>query len=215
MKTNLPAALLMAGLLISTLSGCSLPPKSSLGAEQVYRLSPEVSPVSGHANSNVNLYLPPISVDPALDNRHIMLSGSDNRLDFIANSRWPDKLSSYLQAVIIDGLSESKAFQSVSSRLPGRGHNYRLLLRVSDFQAEFPTELSPDIKHQQHTNIVISLEAILVRTQDQRMMGTYRYQAHRRSVPVKTGRIVAAFEQALGEILAKLTTDLVKATDKR
>lgn len=215
-KQYVCAGLLATGLLSGTLSGCALPLKSQRPVEQVYRLSPAVTPLTSSQTAKINLYLPPVSVNPALDNSHIMLAVAGNRLDFIADSRWPDKLSDYLRAVAIDGLTMSNAFQSVSERMLGREDNYRLLLRVTDFQAELPATFTPaaadDQNNAQDTaTVVISVEAFLLRVQDQRLIGQYRYKKQTAGVPVKTSRIVAAFEKTLNEVLANLAVDLAKA----
>lgn len=196
------------------LTGCSLPLKSQLPAEQVYRLSPEIKPANGTATGKINLYLPSIEVNPALDNRNIMLAMAGNRLDFIADSRWPDKLSDYLQAVLINGLATTGQFQSVSKRMLGRENNYRLLLRVNDFQAEFADDPATRIIEQAATTVTVNIEAFLVRIKDQRLSGHYRYEVNKRDVPVKTSHIVAAFEQALSEILADMTADLIEVESK-
>ena len=211
---NLWTGLLIIGFLSGVLSGCSLPIKSQRPAEQVYRLSPTVTPLNGSQPAKINLYLPPVSINPALDNSNIMLASAGNRLDFIADSRWPDKLSDYLRAVIIDGLTMSNAFQSVSERMLGREDNYRLLLRVTDFQAELPdTFKSTAANDQQDTaTVVISLEAFLLRVQDQRLIGKYRYKKQTAGILIKTSKIVATFEKTLNEILQELVIDLGSAT---
>jgi ABC-type uncharacterized transport system auxiliary subunit len=216
MKQQLSVWVLMSGLLfsalMSTLGGCSMPLKSKLPVQQVYRLSPDLTPAPGRTDAGINLYLPAVSVNPALDNPHIMLAGAGNRLDFIADSRWPDKLSHYLQAVIIDGLATSGAFQTVSARMLGRENNYRLLLRVSDFQAELPD--NPQPANEQQATIAVTIEAFLIRVQDQRLLGRYYYKKSKPAIPLRTGSIVAAIEQALGEVLTELSADLVKTTRK-
>ena len=206
--------LLVSGLLSGVLSSCSLPIKSQRPVEQVYRLSPTVTPLNSSQPAKINLYLPPLSINPALDNSNIMLASAGNRLDFIADSRWPDKLSDYLRAVIIDGLTMSNAFQSVSERMLGREDNYRLLLRVTDFQAELPdTFKSAAANDQQDTaTVVISLEAFLLRVQDQRLIGKYRYKKQTAGILIKTSKIVAAFEKTLNEILQELAIELGSAT---
>ncbi|MBU0655731.1 MAG: membrane integrity-associated transporter subunit PqiC [Gammaproteobacteria bacterium] len=187
-------------LLLSLLVACSSPLKSDLPADQVYRLVPQVNTAPG--KSNANLYLPRVEVSPALDTSRITLVKEQFQQDFIANSRWPDDLSGYLHAVMLDALSRSGAFQSVSDQLLGNGGNYKLLLRVSAFQAEYPPQGKGSVA------VVLGMESILVRVQDQRVMGQHRYDIRKENVPVRTGKIVEAMNQALGETITALIADL-------
>jgi cholesterol transport system auxiliary component len=187
--------LLVAWLLVA----CSLPLKSDLPADQVYRLQPQVTATNP---APINLYLPKVEVSPELDNAHITLIKPPNQQDFIAASRWPDNLSSYLHGVILDALSGSGNFRSVSSQMPGREANYRLVLRVSAFQAEYP----PGGKGA--ATVEVTLDAMLVRVQDQLLLGQHRYPVRRGNVPVSTGKIVEALDAALAEALGQVVTDI-------
>lgn len=191
---------IFAVLLLSLLSACALPLKTDLPADQVYRLQPQVEVAP--QTSNINLYLPKVDVSPELDNAHIALIKPPNQQDFIAKSRWPDNLSTYLHGVVLDALSRSGSFQSVSSQMAGKDDNYRLVLRVSAFQAEYP----PGGKGSASVDVV--MDAMLVRVLDQRLLGQHRYAIHKSNVPVSTGKIVEALEQALGEGIAGMLADL-------
>jgi ABC-type uncharacterized transport system auxiliary subunit len=185
--------------LVVLLTACSVPLKSNLPADQIYRLQPQV--VTAPQRLSANLYLPKVEVSSALDNEHLALIKPFQQ-DFIAHSRWPDALSGYLHAVMLDALSRSGSFQSVSDQMLGKDGNYKLLLRVASFQAEYP----PDGKGSAAVEIV--MEAALVRVQDQRLLGQHRYAIRKENIPVSTGKIVEALNQALGEVIAALLVDL-------
>jgi cholesterol transport system auxiliary component len=191
---------IFAFLLLFVVAACSAPLKSDLPTDQIYRLQPQVT-VAPQA-SNINLYLPKVEVSPELDNARIALIKPPNQQDFIAKSRWPDNLSTYLHGVMLDALSRSGSFQSVSSQMVGKDDNYRLVLRVSAFQAEYP----PGGKGSASVDVV--MDVMLVRVLDQRLLGQHRYAIHKDNVPVSTGKIVEALEQALGEGIAEMLVDL-------
>ena len=180
-------------------NGCSLPLKSDLPAEQVYRLQPRVVHT---APLPINLSLSSVEVSPELDSERITLIKPPNQQDFIASSRWPDNLSGYLHGVVLDALSRSGNFRSVSSQILGKDNNYRLILRVSAFQAEYP----PDGKGA--ASVEVAMDALLIRVQDQLLLGQRRYDVKRGNVPVSTGKIVGALDAALGETLGQIITDV-------
>lgn len=189
------------------LSACSAPLKSDLPVDQVYRLAPAVS--TNIPGSNANLYLPTVAVSPALDSDRITLIKPGYQQDFIANSRWPDDLSAYLHAVMLDALSRSGGFESVSDQLLGNAGQYKLLLRVSAFQAEYPPE------GKGNAAVAVALESILVRVSDQRVMGQHRYTSRQENIPVSTGKIVEAMNQALGAVIASLAADASRDVSDR
>lgn len=188
--------------LLLLLNGCSLPLKSDLPAEQVYRLQPRVVHT---APLPINLYLSSVEVSPELDSERITLIKSPNQQDFIAHSRWGDTLSSYLHVVVLDALTRSGNFHSVSSQLVSRDNNYRLLLRVSAFQATYPPEGVGT------ASVDVAMDALLVRVQDQRLLGQHHYAIHKTNVPVSTSQIVSALEQALSEALDALVRDMASS----
>lgn len=181
------------------LNACASPLKSDLPADQVYRLQPQIHV----ANSvPVNLYLPTVEVSPELDTANITLIKSPNQQDFIAHSHWPDDLSSYLHGVVLDALSQHGNFRSVSSQMLAKDNNYRLVLRVSAFQANYP----PSGKGT--ATVDVTMGATLIRVKDQRLLGQHRYNVRRGNVPVSTGKLVEALNSALSETLDRIVTDI-------
>jgi ABC-type uncharacterized transport system auxiliary subunit len=84
----------------------------------------------------------------------------------------------------------------------GKDGNYKLLLRVAGFQAEYPPDGQGDAA------VEIVMESSLVRVQDQRLLGQHRYAVRKEHIPVSTSKLVAAFNQALGEVIVALVADL-------
>jgi len=187
-------------LWLALLSACSMPLKSDLPVEQTYRLAPSVTVAAQRLNAN--LYVSKVTVSPALDSDRIVLIKPPLQQDFIAHSRWADDLSSYLHAVMLDALARSGSFQSVSEQMLDKDDNYKLLLRVASFQAEYPK----DGKGNAAVDIV--MESSLVRVRDQHLLGQHRYAVRKEDIPISTSQLVEALNQALGEVIAALLMDL-------
>jgi ABC-type uncharacterized transport system auxiliary subunit len=194
---------ILSSVLLLCITACALPLSSHAPSEQVYRLAPQVGVMPQRALAHV--YLPRLQVSPALDTSRITLVRPGFQQDFIANSRWPDSLGVYLHAVMLDALSRSEGFLSVSDQLLSNNEVYKLLLRVSAFHVEYPPS------GQGRAAVVVGLEAILVREQDQRMLGQYRADIRKENTQISTSKIVEALNQALGEGMTALITDM--ATD--
>lgn len=190
---------LLGCFLLVWLAACSVPLKSDLPADQVYRLQPALSTVAKPLP--MHLYVPKVEVSPELDNPRIALIKPSNQLDFIANSRWPDNLSGYLHGVVLDAFSRSGCFRSVSNQLLGRDGHYRVVLRVSAFQVEYPSA------GKGAAGVEVAIDAALIAVQDQRLVNQQRYVIRKENVPVSTSQIVMALEQALGEAISAMILD--------
>ncbi len=190
-------------LLLTMLSACSIPPKSNQPATRTFRLAPAISAVNTTQQPlNIHLYIPQISVTPGLDNSHIVLLKSPYEQDFIAHSQWSDELPVYLHAVIMEALSASNRFASVSDQLVNSQHNHKLLIKVSAFQAEL-SEAPPET-----AAVRVTLEAFLLNSKSQQLLLHKRYQASKEGIEKRVSVLVKALNQALGEVLGQLMHDL-------
>jgi len=153
-------------------------------------------------SQQLHLYIPTIQVTPGLDSNKIVLLKSAYEQDYIAESQWPDDLPVYLHSVIIDTLSDSGQFASVSSRLISRDNNYKLLLKVSAFQAELAPKPSSTV------NVVVAIEIFLVSSKTQKLIIHKRYKTLGKNIEVRVSTIVKALNEALSQTLDLLVKDL-------
>ncbi len=198
-RVNAIKTVLLSIILSVLLSGC-ITPGAYYAEEKVYRLAPQLGALSGR--SLAHLFIPMVQVSPALDSPRITLFKPALQQDFLANGRWPDRLSTYFNATVIDTLSRSNAFLSVSDRPANNKMGYKLLLRLSGFHAESP--LTP----QGRVAVVLGMEALLMRVQDQRILGQYRYDSRKENIVANLDGIVGAMNQSLSESLTALITDM-------
>lgn len=201
MMKKLNLLLLLTSLL---LSACSIPPKSSQPPAQTYRLVPQVGKVSATPESRkMNIFIPTVEVTPGLDSQRITLVKDRFEQDYIADSQWPDELPAYLHSIIIDQLSETGAFASVSNRLINSGKRYKLLLKFSGFQAELTQHPARTAK------TVVAMEAFLLHGNSQKLIMHKRYQMTGNHVEVRVSEIVKGLNQQLQEVLQLLLKDLI------
>ncbi|MEN9502095.1 MAG: hypothetical protein RI964_1380 [Pseudomonadota bacterium] len=196
-------ALGLGVLLMLSLSACSFPPQSHEAAPQTYRLAPVIAPSAAHsASAGKVLYVPEVAVNPALDSERITLLKAGLQQDFIAHSRWPDKLSRYLHASLLEALSQSGQFQAVSEQLLGKNNAYKLLLHVAHFEVDYA---DPAL---QTAAVEVMCEATLMRVADQHIVQQQSYRVRREGVPLSTSRLVEALNSAWSEALNHLIADV-------
>ena len=189
-------------LCLLSLSACSFPPRSQEAAVQTYRLAPIVTPAPAGWVARKVLYVPEIEVNPALDSERITLVKDGLQQDFIAHSRWPDKLSRYLHASLLEALSQSGQFQAVSEQLLGKNNAYKLLLHVAHFEVDYA---DPAL---QTAAVEVMCEATLMRVADQHIVQQQSYRVRREGVPLSTSRLVEALNSAWSEALNHLIADV-------
>lgn len=192
-------AILLSTVLLALLGGC-VTPGGYYPQEKTYRLAPQLGVL--HRRSLAHLFVPMVQVSPALDTSRITLFKPGLEQGFLMNGRWPDRLSTYFNSTVLDTLSRSNAFLSVSDRPSSNNGGYKLLLRVSAFHAEYPP--TP----QGRVAVVLGMEALLMKGQDQRILGQYRYDIRKENITTNLDGIVVALNQALGEGLTSLVADL-------
>lgn len=193
---------ILLGMLLLTLLSACIMPAAYRPEDKTYRLAPQLGEIQRH--SLANLFVPKVQVSPALDTQRIALFKPGLQQGFLAYGHWPDRLSTYFYATVLESLSRSNAFLAVSDRPSSNKKEYKLLLRLSAFHAESPA--TPQGK----VAVVLGMEALLVRAKDQRIIGKYRYDVRKENIVVNTGGIVDALNQALGETLTSLIRDMGK-----
>ena len=198
-RANVISTMLLSMVVSVLLSAC-ITPGGYYPEEKIYRLAPPLGALQQRYLAH--LFVPTVQVSPALDSTRITLFKPGLQQSFLINGRWPDRLSTYLDSTVIDTLSRSNAFLSVSDRPSSNKGGYKLLLRVSAFHAEYPP--TP----QGRVAVVLGMEALLMNEQDQRILGQYRYDIRKENITANLDGIVGALNQILGESLTSLITDL-------
>lgn len=187
-----------------SLSACSFLPRSQEPAAQTYRLAPVVTPAPTGWVARKVLYVPEIEVNPALDSERITLVKDGLQQDFIAHSRWPDKLSRYLHASLVESLSQSGQFQAVLTQFVGKNQPFKLLMRVAHFEVAYPSPA----QMQPAAAVDVQCEVTLIRAADQQVIQQKQYHVRREHIPLSTSQAVNALNAAWGEIITQIATDI-------
>ncbi|MGP8032873.1 MAG: ABC-type transport auxiliary lipoprotein family protein [Steroidobacteraceae bacterium] len=77
------------------------------------------------------------STAPGLDGPHIMLVQADHRMNFYVGSRWPAPLPDVVEALAVDTLRASGAWQSVAGSGSPFASEYLLQISVRRFEADY------------------------------------------------------------------------------
>jgi len=180
----------------AALAGCiSLLPKSK--PAQLYRFGPPAAAAQSAASPS------PRAVAVFRTNGTFQGESADDRMlavtggkaAYVAQSRWVAPASVLFDEAV------SEAFDASPIRLIARGQQgrfaYALRLDVRNFEARY--DGGPDAA----PTVVVRVHAALNKA-DQTVVGEQIFEARAPAADNRVGAIVAAYDQALGEVLAKI-----------
>jgi cholesterol transport system auxiliary component len=180
----------------AALAGCiSLLPKSK--PAQLYRFGPPAAAAQSTASPS------PRAVAVFRTNGTFQGESADDRMlavtggkaAYVAQSRWVAPASVLFDEAV------SEAFDASPIRLIARGQQgrfaYALRLDVRNFEARY--DGGPDAA----PTVVVRVHAALNKA-DQTVVGEQIFEARAPAADNRVGAIVAAYDQALGEVLAKI-----------
>jgi cholesterol transport system auxiliary component len=181
----------------AALAGCiSLLPKSK--PAQLYRFGPEPAasvrePAATSPNAVAVFRTNGTFQGESADDRMLTISGG--KVAYIAQSRWA------APANVLFDEAVAQAFDASPIRLIARGQQgrfaYALRLDVRNFETRY--DAGPDAP----PTVVVRVHAALNRA-DQSVVGEQIFEASAPAAANRVGEIVAAYNKALGEVLAKL-----------
>lgn len=192
--------LIVIPLFAGLLSACSLSLESKEPTSSTYYLEPEISTYSD--TQDAHIFVQSVVVAPGLDSKRIALRIRPNRQSYYAVGDWPGLLSEYLKFQITNDLSLSRITESASVFTRPNTRNYKLMIRVLDFQAEYEgsTESIPEI--------VIRLEVALVRSRNQEVLVHQWYEQRSTAEENRMGSIVGEMDSAFNAVLKELIQDI-------
>lgn len=193
------AAVLAAALALTIgLGGCiSLLPKSK--PAQLYRFGIDAAQANPANNQKAafGVLKPPAGFQrAAATDRILTVTGSEAA--YIAEARWLAPAQSLFDEAVTQAFDNDNGPARLVSRGEIRRADYTLRLDVRSFEARYSrgAKEAPDI--------VVTVNAVLVRGSDRMMVGDRTFTATVRAGDNRVGAIVEAFNQALGKILPDL-----------
>lgn len=189
---------LLATLLAAAwLAGCTIDLPGTRGPDpRLFELSPASSLREDVPNVDWQLVVEQPHASAAINTVRIALKSSPVEVGYYASAGWVDRAPVMIQNLIVDSFARSGRIVGVGREAVGIRADYLLRADLRDFQAE----LQPDGNHR----VRVTLGARLLRLPDRAIVDA-REIAHETTVPgADLARIVGAFDQALGHVLADL-----------
>ncbi len=205
MRTGLNiAGMLFAGL---ALTGCvSDILESKVEEPQVYVLrTGEVATANVAYPLQLGIALPVAA--PGLDTNRIAVLRNNNQLDYYFGARWGVTAPQLVQSFLIDTLQSQRGFKSVAAETARIDAEYLLELQLKDFQAEYATEnADPSVR--------ITLGGNLISIKTRKLVAPVAATTTVRATDNRLSAVVTAFETAMRQASAEVSTQLAAAAAK-
>ncbi|MDR9875028.1 ABC-type transport auxiliary lipoprotein family protein [Pseudomonas allii] len=187
---------LVAPLALALMSACSILPKAD--PSDVYRLASAQTTSQG-APVSWSLRVNKPQTSEFLDSPRIAVVPNGDLISSYANSRWSDPTPVLLRNRFMDGFQRDGRVTLLSTDDTNLQSDYELGGQLQAFQSEY---------HGSAVEVVIRLDARLVRGRDQRIIASRRFEVRQPVSDTKVPAVVAGFGQA-GDQLNKQVVDWV------
>lgn len=189
---------LIAPVALALVSACSILPKAD--PSDVYRLA-SAQTTSHAAPVTWSLRVNKPQTSEFLDSPRIAVVPNGDLISSYANSRWSDPAPVLLRNRFMDGFQRDGRVTLLSTDETNLQSDYELGGQLQAFQSEYRGSA---------VEVVIRLDARLVRGSDQRIVASRRFEIRQPVSDTKVPAVVAGFGQA-GDELNKQVVDWVVA----
>lgn len=189
---------MIAPAAFALMSACSILPKPD--PSDVYRLA-SAQPVSQGAPVSWSLRVTKPQTSEFLDSPRIAVVPNGDLISSYANSRWSDPAPVLLRNRLLDGFQRDGRVTLLSTDETNLQADYELGGQLQVFQSEY---------HGKAVDVVIRLDARLVRGSDQRIIASRRFEVRQPVSDTQVPAVVAGFGQA-GDRLNRQVVDWVVA----
>ena len=189
---------LIAPMALVLISACSILPKAD--PSDVYRLASAQATAQGTPVS-WSLRVTKPQTSEFLDSPRIAVVPNGDLISSYANARWSDPTPVLLRNRLLDGFQRDGRVTLLSTDDTNLQADYELGGQLQAFQSEYRGRA---------VDVVIRLDARLVRGNDQRIIASRRFEVRQPVSDTQVPAVVAAFGQA-GDQLNKQVVDWVVA----
>jgi cholesterol transport system auxiliary component len=163
----------------------------------IYVLDPALPATAGGQPAGWALAVDIPDAADSLDTRRIALIKADNTLDYYANANWPDRLTLLVQTALVAAFEASGRVPQVSRTQDALHADYELGAELRDCAAHYST---PDGT----PSVTVNLIAQMSTAHGRKIVSSFTASESAPASQNSTPAVVAAFNTALGQAVAKV-----------
>jgi cholesterol transport system auxiliary component len=197
---------LILALTLLLAAACSGALRSSAPAAQIYILRATnpatTATAAARAPGSVEVARP--VAGPGLDSERIVIVQPDDRMSYYSGSRWAAELPLLVEALAIERLRGTGAWDAVHNSLSAIHSEYFLQITIRRFEAEYTTEAAPPT-----ARVIFDCE--IGQRASRTLLGSFAVEGAAVASTNRVSAVVAAFEQAANAALTDLVAKSIAA----
>ena len=174
-------------------------------APDLYTLSPAARFADGLPTVPWQIMIEEPTAVGGLDANRIAVQPTANEVRYFADIRWVERAPRMVQGLLVESFERSGAVAAADRYTIGTRADYILKSELRDFQAELLTTPKTPTIH-------VRLTVKLVRSSRQDIVWTRDFTARVVAQASNAPAVVAAFDQALGQVMTEIVTFTVRET---
>ncbi len=174
-------------------------------APDLYTLSPAARFADGLPTVPWQIMIEEPTAVGGLDANRIAVQPTANEVRYFADIRWVERAPRMVQGLLVESFERSAAVAAADRYTVGTRADYILKSELRDFQAELLTTPKTPTIH-------VRLTVKLVRSSRQDIVWTRDFTARVVAQASNAPAVVAAFDQALGQVMTEIVTFTVRET---
>jgi cholesterol transport system auxiliary component len=186
----------LAGAMTLLTAGCAtllgLPPSPHL-----YRVTPKSTYTANLPHLPTQILIDVPLAPAGLDSSRIALSRSTFSIDYFADSEWTERVPLLVQTALLESFENSGAIAAIDRESMGLRADFILKTEIRHFEALYD---SPNGAPE----VWVAIIARLVNPSGRDIVAHASFQRRERAAANDMGRIVVAFDEALGAVMADI-----------
>lgn len=177
-------------------------------APDLFTLSPAARFAEGLPKAPWQIMIEEPTAVGGLDANRIAVQPTQNEIRYFADIRWVERAPRMVQGLLVESFEQSGTVAAADRYTVGTRADYILKSELRDFQAEL-------LDSPKTPTIHVRLTAKLVRGSRQDIVWTRDFAAKVVARTSSAPAVVAAFDQALGQVMAEIVAVTVRETPAR
>ncbi len=189
-------------LALTLLAGCGSLLETTIPAPQTYVLRlppPAAAPTPTQTAGSLLVQRP--EAGPGLDSERIVLTRSEHRFDFYAESMWAAPAPEIVSSVVVDALRASGNFRAVFDDHSPYAPRYNLRCGLRRFEADYTGDKGVP-------TVQVALDCTLGRHRDRELLGNFVVEGVSDASEDRLGAVIAAFHAATGIAMEALVVQV-------
>jgi cholesterol transport system auxiliary component len=187
----------LAAIAAALLLGACSQLGAGTAAPDLFTLNPAAPAVSGGAPVDWRLAIDEPLATGGFDTNRVVAMPAPRELKYVANMRWIDAAPKMVQTLLVQSFEKSGRIRAVDRQNVSFRSDYFLKSELREFEGEYFGGATVPTVH-------VRILAKLVKLPRESLVDSREFEATRKAASGKPADLIAAFDDALGRVMAEI-----------